>query len=133
MDKPSIPKLLNESPQAAALLAKLNTSQSANFRPYTGYNYDEVALGTLSRIQNNDSVLKLLPDLELCVQIYVSCILDPNGTVGSKLTLIPPKVNMLQSVRSSITDTIAEYIDRNYKLNSKLSKILREALFTKGA
>ena len=132
-DVPSIPKLINESPQAAALVSKLNTSQSANTRPYTEYNYEQVALGTLSRIQNNDSILKLLPDLELCVQIYVSCILDPNGTVGSKLTLQPPKVNMLQSVRSSITETIAEYIDKNYKLNSKLSRILREALFTKGA
>lgn len=130
---PSIPKLINESPQAAGLVAKLNTQQSANKRSYTEHNYEQVALGTLSRIQNNDSILKLLPDLELCVQIYVSCILDPNGTTGGKLTLLPPKVNMLQSVRSSITETISDYIDRHYKLNDKLSTIIREALFTKGA
>ena len=121
---PSIPKLINESPQAAGLVAKLNTQQSANKRSYTEHNYEQVALGTLSRIQNNDSILKLLPDLELCVQIYVSCILDPNGTTGGKLTLLPPKVNMLQSVRSSITETIADYIDRPYKLNDKVSTLL---------
>ena len=131
--KISIPSLVNDSPQSAALLSKLNTDQSANQRSYTQYNWMDVATSTATKIKNNESVLELLPDLELCIQIVTSSMLDPNGMIDNNLIYTIPDIKLPSDIRASIVEMIRVYIDNNYGLADKLKDIIREAYFTKGA
>lgn len=130
---PNIPNIINSSPQAAAVLSKLNTGPSANRRPYTDYNYTDIAISTANKIRNNQTIVDLLPDLEIAIQIMVASILDPNGMVSNHLVYKTPTINMLNNIKTSIMDTISKYIEENYHLEDKLPIILRETLFTKGA
>ena len=131
--KISIPSLVNDSPQSAALLSKLNTDQSANQRSYTQYNYSDVATSTAFKIKNNESVLELLPDLELCIQIITASMLDPNGMIDDNLIYSLPDIKLPSDIRASILEMIKNYIDSNYDLSAKLKDIIREAYFIKGA
>ena len=131
--KVSIPSLVNDSPQSAALLSKLNTDQSANQRSYTQYNYSDVATSTAFKIKNNESVLELLPDLELCIQIITASMLDPNGMIDDNLIYSLPDIKLPSDIRASILEMIKNYIDSNYDLSAKLKDIIREAYFIKGA
>lgn len=131
--KISIPSLVNDSPQSAALLSKLNTDQSANQRSYTQYNWTDIATSTATKIKNNESVLELLPDLELCIQIVTSSMLDPNGMIDNNLIYTIPDIKLPSDIRASIVEMIRVYIDNNYGLADKLKDIIREAYFTKGA
>lgn len=130
---PNIPQLVNSNPQAAAILAKLNTSQSANQKPYSAYNFEEIAKSTASRLRNNESITQLLPDLEIAIQIMTACILDPNGMLDNTIVYKAPSINMTSNVMSLIINTIKKYIASNYDVEENLPKIIREALFTKGA
>ena len=130
--RPNIPSIVNTSPQVAAALSKLNTGQSANQRPYTAYNHESIVRSTANKIRNNESILKLLPDLKIAIQIMTSSIIDPNSMVSNGFTYKAPAINLATSVKSAIITTIKKYIDTNYKLEEKLPKILEEALFTKG-
>ena len=129
---PNIPNIINSSPQAAAVLSKLNTGPSANRRPYTEYNYQDIAISTANKIRNNQTIVELLPDLEIAIQIMVSNILDPNGMVSNELIYKAPSINMLNNIKTTITNIISKYIEENYHLEDKLPTILRETLFTKG-
>nr|DAX15714.1 MAG TPA: capsid assembly protein [Caudoviricetes sp.] len=130
--RPNIPSIVNTSPQVAAALSKLNTGQSANQRPYTAYNHESIVRSTANKIRNNESILKLLPDLKIAIQIMTSSIIDPNSMVSNGLVYKAPAINLATSVKSAIITTIKKYIDTNYKIEDKLPKILEEALFTKG-
>ena len=131
--QPNIPNIINTAPQVAAALSKLNTGQSANRRPYTAYNQEAVVRSIANKIRNNESILKLLPDLKICIQIMTSSIIDPNSMVTNGFNYQAPSLNLATSVKSSIISTIKDYIERNFHLEDKLQTILEEALFTKGA
>ena len=130
--RPNIPSIVNTSPQVAAALSKLNTGQSANQKAYTAYNHESIVRSTANKIRNNESILKLLPDLKIAIQIMTSSIIDPNSMVSNGFTYKVPALNLATSVKSAIITTIKKYVETNYKLEEKLPKILEEALFTKG-
>lgn len=131
--KIKIPSLVNDSPQSAAIISKLNVDQSANQRSYSQYNFTDVAASTAFKIRNNESILEILPDLELCITIVTAAMLDPNGMVDNNLLYSLPEIKIPSDIRSSIVDMIKKYIDTNYNLSDKLKDIIREAYFTKGA
>ena len=129
----NIPNIVNTAPQVASILSKLNTGQSANLRSYTSYNHEAIVKSTAHKIRNNESILKLLPDLKIAIQIMTSSIIDPNSMVTNGFNYKAPAINLATSVKSAIINTIKNYIETNYKLEEKLPLILEEALFTKGA
>lgn len=129
----NIPNIVNTAPQVASILSKLNTGQSANLRSYTSYNHEAIVKSTAHKIRNNESILKLLPDLKIAIQIMTSSIIDPNSMVTNGFNYKAPAINLATSVKSAIINTIKNYVETNYKLEEKLPQILEEALFTKGA
>jgi len=76
--QPNIPNIINTAPQVAAALSKLNTGQSANRRPYTAYNQEAVVRSIANKIRNNESILKLLPDLKICIQHLIGNLNSPH-------------------------------------------------------
>ena len=128
-----IPAIVSDAPQTASLLSKLNVSQSQNRIPYTSYNYMAIAYSVADRLRANTSILQLLPDLEIAMDIITSCMLDPNGIVDNNIIYTAPSINMSSSVKTDIINIIKKYIDANFKVTDKLPEIIREAMFTKGA
>ena len=131
--KGNIPNMINENPVASSIIAKLtkdNTIQSPN--PLTS-NIPQLSLSTFEKIKNNNDIVSMFPDVELCIQILVSSIISPNDMTSSKLLYKAPDLRLPSELKSSIVKLIETHIDKNYDLNSKLATILREALFTKGA
>lgn len=131
--KLKIPTLVNDSPQSAAIISKLNVDQSANQRSYNQYNFTDVSTSTAFKIKNNENILEILPDLELCITIVTAAMLDPNGMIDNNLIFSLPDIKIPSDLRTSIIEMIKKYIDNNYNLSDKLKDIIREAYFTKGA
>ena len=131
--KAKIPALASDSPQTASILSKLNTSQSQNRTPYTSYDYMSIAYATADRLRANTSILQLLPDLEIAIEIITACMLDPNGVIDNDIVYTAPAINMSSSLKGEIVSLIKKYINVNYKLTDKLPEIIREAMFTHGA
>lgn len=131
--KPNIPNIVNTAPKAGAVLSKLNSDMSANRIPYTGYNFRPISESIATRLRNNESILQLLPDLEVGIRIIVSSMLDPNGIIDNEIIYKAPDISLHSSVKSSIIDVISQHVESNFKISQKLPEIIKEALFTKGA
>ena len=130
-----VPKSVKSNPRAAAIISKLNTP--------TGKANNEVTqnMGDLSaitnsiteRIQNNENIVQLFPDVELSIQILTSSILAPNDMLTTQINYQIPMMHIPSDVNQHILETIKKYVNNNYDLETNLSVIIREALFTKGA
>lgn len=134
MPKPKVPTLVRDYPVASAAISKVtedNNKKTVN--PLT-LNLPEIAFDTSERIRNNETIVQLFPDTELCIQILTSSILSPNDLLTTSLVYdLPDNVKIPSGVKQLLTEAVRTHIDTNYGLESKLNNILRESLFTKGA
>lgn len=128
-----LPKLVEKDPIGGSIISKLNASRSLKAPDPRQSNISAIALSTNDKIRNNDSIVQLFPDIELCIQILTSSIISPNDMTVSKLNYISPNIKLPGDVKQTLLNTIEEHIEKYYELNSKLSLILRESLFTKGS
>lgn len=136
MDKRSlgkIPNIVRDNPISATIISKLNRENSVKSADPLQSNIPDIAMSTYSKIQNNDDIVKMFPDIELCIQILVSSIISPNDMTSSKLSYKAPDLKLPPDIKMSIVDLIKTHIDKNYNIDNKLATILREALFTKGS
>jgi len=131
---PPIPSALSKRREVTAAITKVSeVKNNHKGMELDNTNIEAVSNSIQAKLSSNDEIVKLFPDVEISIQTLVASILSPNDLINSRLTyaldndIIPNPVNI------SIMDTIRSYVNRNYKLESKLSTILREALFTKGA
>jgi len=118
---------------SAVVISKLNTSKIEANMPVKPVDHFSVVNSTNEKIRNNDNILLLFPDIEMCIQILSSSVLSPNNTLSTTLTYSLPTLKLLDSVKGSITELIKTYLEKTYKLETKLNTIFREAFFTKGA
>ena len=96
-------------------------------------NISTVAAYTKSRIDDNENILKLFPDVEIAMQILISNILSPNDMLNVKLNYIQEDFKLPNEVNSLMLDILESFISKNYRLEHKLFGMLKESLFTKGA
>lgn len=133
--KQKLPALVRSDPNTASILSKLtNTENPTEINDITGMlNIPTISVETYDRIKNNDDIVTMFPDLELCIQILTSSIISPNDMTSAKLNLEAPDLKLPPDIKATIMDAIDSHITKNYDYNNKLSIILREALFTRGA
>ena len=130
-----IPKIINDSPEAAVVISKLNSGKNERTntaKMYTG-EMPDISKSIREKLKNNENIVQLFPDVELSIQILVSSILAPNDMLTTSLIFNPPSIKIPGDINSFIMDTIKNHIKDNYDLTNRLNVILREALFTKGA
>ena len=133
---PKIPSIVNDSPEVAAAISKLNSF--ANEEPTTKEKRvisgaPDIAGSTREKLTNNENIAQLFPDVELSIQILTSSILAPNDMMSTAIGIIAPEVNIPSDTKSYIINAIKTHLEKNNNLNDKVDTILREALFTKGA
>lgn len=87
-----------------------------------------------NKIKQNGDLLQLFPDIELCTKIVISSVLCPNDMATTSLSVHQPvDLNITDSIKEKINTIIEDYINENYKIESKLYDIIKESLFEKGA
>lgn len=132
--KIDIPKLVREQPGNAAIFSKINTDKNMKFdKTKVLSNIPTISQDIRTRLEDNEDILKLFPDTELAMQILTSSVISPNDMITTSLIYKSPDIKLPLDVKQTILDTIERHISTEYNLESRLSDILRESLFIKGA
>lgn len=134
-------KIIETNPSLVPVVSKLASDKDTkhNVDNETLFNLNKTTLSQLShRVAevktNNKYIIQLFPDIELAIQILVSCILSPKTL--SDITLnykFSERLDLDPQVSVDILADVKEYIEDEYKLEERLPSIIREALFTSGA
>lgn len=95
--------------------------------------FNNISNKKIQDINDTDTVMQMLPDLELAEQILVSSILSPKELTTTELTYIPPKNILPSSLANSISAAIKDYFDVNYKIESLMAPMLEDILFNTGS
>lgn len=127
----------------AALISKLvkPTRERGTFKPTdenaeiglvrTGI--EQISKAVMSRVEDNENIFKLFPDIELAVQIVVSSVLSPKDMVRHELIYRTLPSFLPSQVTAKLTQFVHDEVDNEYKLTEDLQTILRDALFKTGS
>ncbi len=135
-------RLVREDPTMAATLAKLIPSQhpveygeEGNRRPAAPnlYSFRNAAEQTAQNVNDAETVLQLLPDMELAQQILVSSVGSPKDMMSLELTYTAPEGLMAPDVSSAMTDRYRQHFEQVHKIKPLIPKILRDMLFQTGS
>lgn len=83
--------------------------------------------------QDIESMKQLLPDITLSEQILVSSILSPKDMTTPTLSFVNGANFENQELGGKLAKILSDYFTNDYKINTKLSGILKDALFGTGA
>lgn len=137
-------ELVKTNKNAAALFSKLIHSNNPLSRQIekdtsghmTGRNagkFKEISENTEQKINDNENIFQLFPDIELAAQILISSILSPNDMFtieliyGLKQNILPPQVT------NALMKCIKNNLESYYELDKKIATILRESFFDIGS
>ncbi|TXI11123.1 MAG: hypothetical protein E6Q68_06920 [Polynucleobacter sp.] len=135
--------IVRHDASTAALISKLITDDSGHIThdrkgdrelnriDKTILTQTSMAIG--QKVQDFQTVMEALPDLELCAQILISSILAPKDMTSTDLIyrglddLVSPEVN------ASILSIIKGHFESVYKIKDLLPGILRQIMFETGS
>jgi hypothetical protein len=135
-------KLVREDPTMAATLAKLIPSQhpveygeEGNRKPSQPnlYSFRNAAEQTAQNVNDAETVMQLLPDMELAQQILVSSVGSPKDMMSLELTYTAPEGLMAPDVSSTMMDRYRQHFEQVHKIKPLIPKILRDMLFQTGS
>lgn len=126
---------------AAELSKIVRPKQQAMFRPSepdssssainTGI--DMISKTIMARIEDNENIFRLFPDIELAAQIIISSILSPKDMVKSELIYRLKETKFPPEMVTKLIAIVKSTMEQQYKLHDDLPQILRKALFQTGS
>lgn len=139
--KMAVGKIIESNPATVSVIPKLIADKTA---PRTVTDPDQLQLNKSileaiglqleSNRNNNRNIMKLFPDIELCVQILVSSILSPKKMTDVELIYkLKKDFKFPPTVAAALVTELSSYVTDEYGLENKLPEIVREALFTSGS
>jgi hypothetical protein len=135
-------QLVRQDPTMAATLAKLIPSQhpvehgdDGNRKPATPnlYSFRNAAEQTAQNVNDAETVMQLLPDMELAQQILVSSVGSPKDMMSLELTYTAPEGLTAPDVSSAMIDRYRQHFEQVHKIKPLIPKILRDMLFRTGS
>jgi hypothetical protein len=135
-------QLVRQDPGTAATLAKLVPSHhpaqynsSGNREPAQPnlYSFRNAAEQTAQNVNDAETVMQLLPDMELAQQILVSSVGSPKDMMSLELTYTAPEGLMAPDVSSAMVDRYRQHFEQVHKIKPMIPKILRDTLFRTGS
>lgn len=125
------------NPAYAAVVSKLVVNKEDQRNKKTSVdiknNLSLIASETFKKITDNEQILDLFPDIGICIQMLCGSITAPNDLVNTNIIYKIPKIPIPDSLKEKLVNEIKDYIEETYQLESNLSTIVKESLFTKGA
>ena len=131
--------LVKNNPVQAATISKLVSPRVPQRESiHTAYQSQQNQLYGISneiqsRITDNQNILQIFPDIELAVQILVSCILSPKDMVQTQVIygfsdkVLPPHVS------AAVLQEVQTQLETHHKVADELPEILRDMLFETGS
>jgi hypothetical protein len=134
---------VSKDPVTAAMLSKtiannrpINTRDEAGNRktqlPHS-YSFKTKLARRTKRNIDAKMILKLLPDLELAVQILTSSILSPSDMMSTELNYIGPKNVFTSELTGTLINRLKEYFEEDYPIKLQLQEMLRDIIAEKGS
>lgn len=134
--------LVRPDMEQAALISKLVSGQETpqydnkgNRKPRAPQTeaFRNISQHTAQNISDAETVMQLLPDMDLARQILVSSILSPKDMMTRELTLNGPEDLMAPDVLSAMMSRTRQHFEQDYKIKPLLSDFLDDALFYTGS
>lgn len=88
-------------------------------------------MSSISKISKD--MVELFPDIELAMEIIISLIISPNDIENENLIYELSKKILPSDVRIIFKDTLETYINKEFKINDNVEKIVKESLYTEGS
>lgn len=129
-------------PEMAAVISKLRRPRekvdTAITNPEgasatTAIGAQEISRSIMTRIEDNENVIKLFPDIELAEQIVISSILAPKDMASTELIYKLVDNRFPATLTNQLLVVLKEHVSRFYKLKEQCSDILSDAMFKKGS
>lgn len=100
---------------------------------FIGSGIDQISRNIMFRIDDNENVFKLFPDIELAAQIIVSSILSPKDMVNFELIFKTSENVFPPQMTTKMLDIIRKALENEYEFKKETPAILRKALFETGS
>lgn len=135
-------KLVRDDPGLAAAISKLVTPQRTPSYDGEGNRSHEMPNAAMFNATSNSvaqnihdaqTVMQVLPDMELSAQILVSSIISPKDMNSTELTFVAPEDLMNPEVAGALIARIRTHFKTVHKIEPLLPKILRDVLFETGS
>lgn len=135
-------KLVQSSPDTAALISKLITPQDKSgfnqksISSQTSLNQSQIQAiseNTKQRVRDNESIVQLFPDIELAVQILVSSILSPKDMVKTDLIYKAKEPILPSDLLLKLNTIVQSHLENYHNVRDELQNILRDTLFSTGS
>lgn len=92
-----------------------------------------ISRSIMGRIEDNENIFKLFPDIELAAQIVISSISSPKDMLTTDLNYKLLENRFPPALSSKIVECIRETLNKEYTLQDDIPTILRAALFQSGS
>lgn len=102
-----------------------NTPNMAEFRTISDHKAQDIS--------DAQTVMQVLPEMELAAQILISSILAPKDMMTTELTYSLPEGLMEPGVSQAMIARVKKHFEQVYKIKTKLHQMLRDMLFETGS
>lgn len=131
----------NAPPSARALLRKLTpnpnnpsaTASGTKTLDLNRYAMERVTNQTAQDVRDSDSIMQMLPDLELAEQILVGSILSPKDMSTADISFQVADGQFESQLAAPMIDVISNHFKHDYKIDERLDLQLEQIITTKGA
>ena len=131
--------LIKNNPVEAAAISKLVSPRVPQRESIsTAYQSQQNQLYGISneiqtRINDNQNIIQIFPDIELAIQILVSCILSPKDMVQTQVIYRFKDSILPAHVSATIIQEIQTHLEGYHNVKKELPTILRDMLFETGS
>lgn len=96
------------------------------------YSFHAQLADRAKRNQDSQSILQLLPDLELAVQILTSSILSPSDMLNVELNITSEPDILTSEMSASLIESVRKYLEGDMNIKMQLPVMLRDIVAEKG-
>lgn len=135
-------KLVQENPEMSAILSKLKRGRENPSYDKEGNQTPEnpdlfrlkfIADKTANNIDDAQTTMQMLPDIELAAQLLTSVVLSPKDLITIEPTFTFSQDITSPELTSKLAQVIRSYFNTSYDLKKLMKDALREVLFTSGS
>lgn len=136
-------ELVRPNPEMATILSKLVPSEEPSRYNRKGNreitdpqirSFQNVSQHTAQSVQDADTVMNILTDMDLCKQILVSATLSPKDMGDDiNLRITGPEGFFSPALLGSLLNEVQKHFEQDYKIREVLPRILEDMFFNTGS